>query len=505
MEKPEVNNVVEIKSEKLREETPIPFLESDSELEGLMEKYESDDDQDDPEKMQCGDGQGTEVSSGSEVDLQQGSVSSEVDLQQGSVCSEVDLQQGSVESNSEEEPGHVVFVGDLVPGKCTHAYLIHLAELFGKINKVVLIKGKGEGFVEMRNSADAQAMVRFFKAKPPVIQGNILRVELSQKYKTLCLKLPYSHRTGGIMPLIGQFGASENVSDPKDILISTSTPTLAELRAKHSAQLLKWANVPLEGNMPTKDKRWSPQTYEGKELECFRFLPYAFKVPMLETHRQYLQSITGSPDMYEIDTPKIDDAFIQLLVGKKVISSHDDLDKQLGEPERILCKAQSKVAEIVHPVVLAIQKYEFDELSGELDTLTKEQLIERLQSTIISCHQSILNAGQTHRWLTELQTENLLKLFKFGHMSVKPQDYPNVTSPDLLGAELAEQILKKGEVVRRKTALPPMKKKTPINVFKKKKVSPKQWRGSHPYYWSLKPFRGRGGPFKGHVRGHPMF
>ncbi|XP_078267154.1 uncharacterized protein LOC144599793 isoform X2 [Rhinoraja longicauda] len=427
-----------MKSETLREETPIPFLESDSELEGLMEKYESDDDPGDPVKMQYGAGLGTEVSSGSEVDLQQVSV---------------------------------------------------------------------KGFVEMCNSADAQAMVRFCKAKPPVIQGNIIRVELSQKYKKLRLRFPELNPTGGsIKPPFGQFGASENVSEPEeDILIPTSTPTLAELQAKHSTQLLRWASVPLEGNMPSKDKRWNPQTYEGKELECFRFLPYAFKVPMLETHEQYLRSITGSPDMYELDTPKIDDAFIQLLVGKKVISSHDDLNTQLGEPERVLSKAQSKVAEIVGPVVLAIQKFELDELSGELDSLTTEQLIERLQSTIISCHQSILNAGQTHRWLTGLRTENLLQLFKFGQTPIKPQDHPNVTSSDLLGAELVEQIQKKGEVVKRMTALPLMKKKTLINVSKKKKVFPKQQRWQHPYYWNLKPFRGRGRPFRGHVRGHPIF
>ncbi|XP_051869569.1 uncharacterized protein LOC127569204 [Pristis pectinata] len=489
---PELNNDVEMKSEKVREETPIPFLESDTELEDLMEKYESDDDE-------------------AELEDTQYEAKEAIETTENQAVAEMDLQEPISLKNKTEEPGRVVYVGHLVPGRCKNGDLIHLAELFGKISNILLIKRKGEGFVEMYNSADAQAMVRFYKAKPPVIRGKVIRVELCQKYKKLHLKFPGMKPAGDSMSSFGvpqrrQFGAPQDMPEPEeDILAPTSTPTLAELRAKYSTQLLRWANVPLEDNMPTKDKRWNPQTYEGKELDCFRFLPYAFKVSMLDTHEQYLRSITGTPDMYELDTPKIDDAFIQLLVGEKVVSSRDDLDKKLGEPERVLCKAQSKVAEIVGPLMLAIQKYELDELSGELDSLTTEQLIERLQSTIISCHQSIVCAGQTHRWLTGLRTENLLQLFKFGKTSIKPQDYPNLTSSDLLGAELVEQIQKKGEVLKRVTTIPPLKKKTPINVFKKKKVFQKQQRWQQPYYRNPKPFRGRGRSFRGHPRGHPIF
>ncbi|XP_072923911.1 uncharacterized protein [Hemitrygon akajei] len=528
----ELKNDVERKSEKVQEEIPIPFLESDSELEDLMEKYESDDGEAELEDTQYEAKRATkgiESQAVVEMDTQQ-PISLKKQKENRMLLdnqSPRDFNDAAVEKfdtrfghcmgprhvnqNKTGEPGCVVYVGDLVPGRCTNADLIHLAKLFGKISNILLIKGKGEGFVEMYNSADAQAMVRCYKAKPPVIQGNIIKVELSQKYKKLHLKFPGTKPTGGFVSSFGafqrkQFGAPQGKPGPEeDILAPTSTPTLAELRAKYSAQLLRWANVPIEGNMPTKDKRWNPQTFEGKELDCFRFLPYAFKIPMLETHEQYLQSFTGTPDLFELDTPKIDEAFLQLLMGKKVVNSREDLEMLLGEPERVLCKAQSKVAEIVGPLMLAIQKHELDDLSGELDTLTSEQLIERLQSTIISCHQSIVWAGQTHCWLTGLRTENLLQLFKFGKNSIKPQNYPNMTSSDLLGAELVEQIQKKAEVLKRVTTLPPAMKIPPINVYKKKKVFQKQQRWQQPYYHNSKSFRGRGRSFSGHLRGHTIF
>ncbi|XP_062910941.1 uncharacterized protein LOC134349911 [Mobula hypostoma] len=371
----------EKKSEKVQEETPIPFLESDLELEDLMEKYESDDGKAELEDTQYEAKhatKGTENQTVAERDLQQPislkkqkenwillDNQSPRDLNDATV-EKFDTKFGHcmgprhVNQDKTGEPGRVVYVGDLVPGRCTNGDLIHLAKLFGKISNILLIKGKGEGFVEMYNSADAQAMVRCYKAKPPVIQGNIIKVELSQKYKKLHLKFPGTKPTGGFTSSFGasqqkHFGAPQGKPGPEeDILAPTSTPTLAELRAKYSTQLLRWANVPIEGNMPTKDKRWNPQTYEGKELGCFRFLPYAFKIPMLETHEQYLRSFTGTPDMFELDTPKIDEAFLQLLMGKKVVSSREHLELLLGEPERVLYKAQSKVAEIVGPLMFAI-------------------------------------------------------------------------------------------------------------------------------------------------------
>ncbi|XP_067852016.1 uncharacterized protein [Heptranchias perlo] len=577
----EINNDVEMKSEELLEETVIPFLESDSELEDLMEKYESGDDEanlEDTQNEGKDEMEEADIRADAEMSLQEivsekkqkedcpenrmvllenlppsgysdaaieklgakfGKVQkcvvmrhvSQAFLEMESEKAAMDMVRYyrrktpltvrgkkvkvrryqsylvSTLKNTEEEPGQVVYIGDMAPGRCTNDDLIHLAELFGKITNILLIKAKGEGFVEMSHSAAAQAMAKFYQTKPPVIQGNVVRVELCQKYKKLSVKFPEWEPTAGLAPPFAisqhrQLGVPQNTSAPEeDILAPTSTPNLAELRAKYSAQLLRWAKVPLEGNMPFKNKRWDPQTYEGKELDCFRFLPYAFKTPMLETHDQYLRSITGTPDMYELDTPKIDDAFIQLLVGKKVIRSREDLDKQLGEPERVLCKAQSKVAEIVGPLIVAIQKYELDELSGELDSLTTEQLKERLQSTVISCHQSIVCAGQTHRWLTSLRSENLLQLFKFNKMPVKPQEHPNMTSSDLLGAEIVEQIKKRAEVLKHVTTIPPVKKKPIINVNNKKRVFQRQQRWQLPYYRNPNPFRSHGKPF----RGHPIF
>uniref|UniRef100_UPI00398EACE3 uncharacterized protein n=1 Tax=Pristiophorus japonicus TaxID=55135 RepID=UPI00398EACE3 len=402
-----------------------------------------------------------------------------------------------------EEPGQVVYISDMDPDRCTENDLIHLAELFGKITNILLIKAKGEGYVELSHSEEAQAMVKFYQTKPSVIKGNVIKVEMSQKYKRLTMKLAEWEPTADMKPPFAvsqhrKLGVPQNTSAPEeDILAPTSTPNLAELRAKYSAQLLRWAKVPLEGNIPFKSRKgqktWVPQTYEGYELDCFRFLPYAFKAPMLESHEQYLRSITGTPDMYDLDTPKIDDAFIQLLVGKKLISSREDLDDQLGAPERVLRKAQSKVAEIVGPLIVAIQKYELDELSGELDSLTTEQLKERLQSTAISCHQSIVCAGQTHRWLTNLRSENFLQLVK---IPSNPQEHPNMKSSDLLSAEVVEQLQKRHKAIKRTTVIPAVD----IKPIERKKLP--KWKLA--YYRNPNSFRGRGRSYRRKPKG-PLF
>ncbi|XP_069755334.1 uncharacterized protein [Narcine bancroftii] len=470
------NNDVEMKSETIREKTKIPFLESDSELEDLMEQYKSEGDEADVEDTQ----------------YETKNAIGRTQTQDGAEINQQELL--SLKTNA-KEPKHVVYVGGLVRNRCTKGDLIHLAKNFGRINNILLMKRTGQGFVEMRNSADAQAMVSFYKAQRPVLRGKIIRVNLCTKYKKLFLKFPAAKSTHCIKSHFGVPQHRQFCAPEEGVLAPPSTSTLAELRAKYSAQLLSWASVPLEGNISMKYKKWNPQTYEGKELDCFRFLKYAFKVPMLETHEQYLQNMTGTPDMYQLDTPKIDDAFIQLLLDKKILNSPDDLDMQLGESEKMLCKAQSKVAEIVVPLMLAIQKYELDELSGELDSLTTEQLLERLQSTIISCHQSIVRAGQTHCWLTGLRADNLLQLFSFGKTSIKPQDYPNMTSSDLLDAELVEQLQKKGKILTLVTNLSQVRKKP-----KKKKVFQKQQRWQQPYYRNPNPFRGRGRS----IRVHPL-
>ncbi|GCC32117.1 hypothetical protein chiPu_0010577 [Chiloscyllium punctatum] len=535
---PKINDV-EMNSEELQEETAIPFLGNDSELEALMGNSETNDVDESILKQEQNGSKDELKETGPRADTKINVQETVLEKKPKESCPEkqttlhVNLPPSGyskvaigklgakfgkvhnysvlrpVNQDTKEEPGQVVYIADMVPGKCTKNDLIHLAELFGKINNTFLIKAKGEGFVEMSQSAEAQAMVKFYQTKPPVIQGNIIRVEMCQKYKKLNVKFPDWDPTAGGMPpfaasLYRLHGIQQNITAPEeDIFEPTCTPNLAELRAKHSEQLIKWTKVPLEGNMPFKSKLWFPETYKGKELECFRLLPYAFKVPMLETHERYLQSITGTPDMYDLNTPKIDDAFIQLLIGKKVIRSREDLDKKLGEPEKVLCKAQTKVAEIVSPLLLAIQKYELDELSGELDSFTTEQLKERLQSTVTSCHQSILYAGQTHCWLTSLRAENLLQLFKF-KTPVKPQEHPNMTSSDLLGTDIAEQVQKRGEVLRRNTPMPATKKRPVPHINKKKIIFQRQQRKQPPYYRNPNPSRGRGRSYRGHLRVHPI-
>uniref|UniRef100_UPI00398F4769 matrin-3-like isoform X1 n=2 Tax=Pristiophorus japonicus TaxID=55135 RepID=UPI00398F4769 len=90
--------------------------------------------------------------------------------------------------NVNDEPGRVVHISELQRGRCMNRDLIKLAEPFGKVTNYLLIKSKGEGFVELAYPEAAQAMVKFYQMKPTFVDGNVIRAELSQKYKKLTLK-----------------------------------------------------------------------------------------------------------------------------------------------------------------------------------------------------------------------------------------------------------------------------------------------------------------------------
>ncbi|XP_051869648.1 matrin-3-like isoform X2 [Pristis pectinata] len=90
--------------------------------------------------------------------------------------------------NVNDEPGRVVHISELQRGRCMNRDLIKLAEPFGKVTNYLLIKSKGEGFVELAYPEAAQAMVKFYQMKPTFVDGNVIRAELSQKYKKLTIK-----------------------------------------------------------------------------------------------------------------------------------------------------------------------------------------------------------------------------------------------------------------------------------------------------------------------------
>ncbi|GCB78111.1 hypothetical protein scyTo_0021171, partial [Scyliorhinus torazame] len=108
----------------------------------------------------------------------------------------MDNQQGNniqrlkkpLRMNLNDEPGRVVHISELQRGKCMNRDLIKLAEPFGKVTNYLLIKSKGEGFVELAYPEAAQAMVKFYQMKPTFVDGNVIRAELSQKYKKLTIK-----------------------------------------------------------------------------------------------------------------------------------------------------------------------------------------------------------------------------------------------------------------------------------------------------------------------------
>ncbi|XP_044137004.1 matrin-3 [Bufo gargarizans] len=89
-----------------------------------------------------------------------------------------------------QETGSVVHLSKLPSYGYTDSALISLAESFGKVNTYILMRVRNQAFIEMERVEDAQDMVKRCEIVPLVFQGKTLKVDLSERYKKLVLRIP---------------------------------------------------------------------------------------------------------------------------------------------------------------------------------------------------------------------------------------------------------------------------------------------------------------------------
>ncbi|KAM9311480.1 matrin-3-like [Gastrophryne carolinensis] len=104
--------------------------------------------------------------------------------------------QGSNEEEKAQAPneqpkegaGRVVQICNLPKSGYSQQKVLSLAKNYGKVTKYILMRH--QAFVEMERAEDAQAMIDACAKTPLKLQGRVLYVILSQKYKSLVLKIP---------------------------------------------------------------------------------------------------------------------------------------------------------------------------------------------------------------------------------------------------------------------------------------------------------------------------
>ncbi|KAM4037217.1 matrin-3 isoform 2-T2 [Anomaloglossus baeobatrachus] len=102
----------------------------------------------------------------------------------------IDTQPDARDEPKKSEPGKVVHLSKLPSVGYTDAALVKLAEDFGKVKTYILMRVRNQAFIEMEKLEDAQDMVKRCEIVPLVFHGKTLKVDLSERYKRLVLRIP---------------------------------------------------------------------------------------------------------------------------------------------------------------------------------------------------------------------------------------------------------------------------------------------------------------------------
>ncbi|KAM4837301.1 LOW QUALITY PROTEIN: matrin-3-like [Thomomys bottae] len=92
--------------------------------------------------------------------------------------------------DQKQELGRVIHLSNLPHSGYSDSAVLKLAEPYGKIKNYILMRIKSQAFIEMETREDAMAMVDHCLKKALWFQGRCVKVDLSQKYKKLVLRIP---------------------------------------------------------------------------------------------------------------------------------------------------------------------------------------------------------------------------------------------------------------------------------------------------------------------------
>ncbi|XP_006866194.1 PREDICTED: matrin-3-like isoform X4 [Chrysochloris asiatica] len=92
--------------------------------------------------------------------------------------------------DQKQELGRVIHLSNLPHSGYSDSAVLKLAEPYGKIKNYILMRMKSQAFIEMETREDAMAMVDQCLKKALWFQGRCVKVDLSEKYKKLVLRIP---------------------------------------------------------------------------------------------------------------------------------------------------------------------------------------------------------------------------------------------------------------------------------------------------------------------------
>ncbi|XP_020643643.3 matrin-3 isoform X1 [Pogona vitticeps] len=89
-----------------------------------------------------------------------------------------------------QELGRVIHLSNLPHSGYSDSAVLKLAEPYGKIKNYILMRMKSQAFIELDTREGAEAMMEYCSNKALWFQGRCVKVDLSEKYKKLVLRIP---------------------------------------------------------------------------------------------------------------------------------------------------------------------------------------------------------------------------------------------------------------------------------------------------------------------------
>nr|XP_056712371.1 matrin-3 isoform X1 [Euleptes europaea] len=89
-----------------------------------------------------------------------------------------------------QELGRVIHLSNLPHSGYSDSAVLKLAETYGKVKNYILMRMKSQAFIELDTREAAEAMMEHCSNKALWFQGRCVKVDLSEKYKKLILRIP---------------------------------------------------------------------------------------------------------------------------------------------------------------------------------------------------------------------------------------------------------------------------------------------------------------------------
>ncbi|KAM5191573.1 SURP and G-patch domain-containing protein 2 [Mantella aurantiaca] len=172
------------------------------------------------------------------------------------------------------------------------------------------------------------------------------------------------------------------------------------------------------------------------ETETCNMTMNCFKGRLSFFHTEFCFSSLKPISHPALNSPKIDNDLLDLLVATKTVSVKNDFFDAIKPFDKEVMILQQRLLKCATPLVLACNTFE---LKQPILTDPK-QLLGALDNTMCLARKSLVLLGQTFALATALRQNNVMEILGIGGIELKPSKYPNFNDSFLFGKDFMTKL-----------------------------------------------------------------